>query len=248
MQPLILPSSHAIGSIWTHLIGTALFAIRLYNFTVNVKHYSPASAADILAVSVYYIGCMNCFFLSTVYHVFSNHSKEMHDFVQQLDHLGIVLVIYGSGVPVTYFQFYCDHFMRNTYWIASTSFALASAMFTLQPRFREPKFREARFYMFSVLGLSCFFPILHGVVQSGYQSLDQKMALSHFIRLAMMNFLGSLIYAVRVPERLSPKTFDIIGYSHQIMHTMVVLGALIYEKGLLESLQRWNDGRNSCFT
>lgn len=205
-----------------------------------------ASMSDILAISVYYLAVVNCFTLSTSFHTFSNHSKSIHKFGNELDHLGVVLVIYGSAVPATYFQFYCDNFSRNAYWTLSTTFAVASAVFTLQPRFRQPTYRRVRFYMYSLLGLSCFIPIVHGILKTDYQTLDDTMSVSHFFGLGIVQFTGAAIYAARIPERFFPETFDILGNSHQIMHVLVVIGAMIFEKGLLKALARWNSGLNSC--
>ena len=39
---------------------------------------------------------------------------------------------------------------------------------------------------------------------------------------------GAIIYALRIPERWSPKTFDLVGSSHNIFHVCVVLGAAIH--------------------
>lgn len=207
-----------------------------------------APTSDILAISVYYIAVINCFSLSTGFHIFSNHSKAVHKFGNELDHLGVVLVIYGSAIPATYFQFYCDPFTRNTYWALSTAFAAASAIFTLQPKFRQPAYRSTRFYMYSLLGLSCFIPIVYGIYAIGYDALDRTMSVSHFFGLGIVQFTGAAIYTARVPERFFPYTFDIFGNSHQIMHVLVIFGALTFEKGLLKALLRWNDGLNSCST
>lgn len=46
-----------------------------------------------MATSIYFLGVVVCFVLSTIFHTFSDHSPEMHKFGNELDHLGIVLVI-----------------------------------------------------------------------------------------------------------------------------------------------------------
>lgn len=100
--------------------------------------------------------------------------------------------------------------------------------------------------MYSLLGLSCFLPVAHGLLTSSYEALDQKMSVSHFFGLGVVQFAGATIYAARIPERFFPERFDIVGHSHFIMHVLVVFGALTFEKGLLKALARWNEGRNSC--
>lgn len=43
--------------------------------------------------------------LQSSFHTFMNHSKEVWKLGNELDHLGIVLVIWGSMVPIDYFGF-----------------------------------------------------------------------------------------------------------------------------------------------
>lgn len=44
-----------------------------------------------------------------------NHSKEVWKLGNELDHLGIVLVIWSSTVSSDYFGFYCDATLQGTY-------------------------------------------------------------------------------------------------------------------------------------
>jgi Haemolysin-III related len=63
----------------------------------------------------------------------------------------------------------------------------------------------------------------------------------------VLNFTRAAIYAARVPERWYPKRFDIWGSSHQIMHVLVVLGAISQERGLLRAMKWWSEGgRGLC--
>ena len=229
-------------NIWTHLLGAALFAYKLYIFNTSY-HLIPLPLGDRIAVSIYYFGVINCFTLSTSYHIFSNHSKEVHKFGNELDHIGVVLVIYGSTLPATYFEFYHQSALQYLYWTVSTLFAAASAVFTLRPKFRTPAYRRARFYMYTLLGLSVFFPVIHGILLDGYVRISRRMNLEYLIRLGILNFSGAAIYAARIPERWSPRTFDVVGASHQLMHVLVVLGALKWETGLLRCVKYYEAGR-----
>ena len=49
------------------------------------------------------------------HHAFQNHSKEIWQLGIQLDHLGIVLVMWSSMVPSNYFGFYCSPQLLYTY-------------------------------------------------------------------------------------------------------------------------------------
>lgn len=237
------------ANIWSHLLGSVLFACSLYHFYARSwPQIASSSNSDMTAVSIYYLGVVNCFILSSIFHTFSNHSEQMNRFGNELDHIGVVLVIYGSTLPATYFEFYCQPQLQKLYWSLSTAFAVASAIFTLQPKFRQPTYRKYRFYMYSALGLSVFLPVIHGLMMfPSYNALNERMSLEYLIGLGLLNFSGAAIYAARIPERWFPEFFDIWGASHQIMHVLVIMGALSHEKGLLRALDYWNTGvRNKC--
>ena len=96
-----------------------------------------------------------------------------------------------------------------------------------------------RFAMYSLLGLSAFIPVVHGVWLNGWHEQNRRMALQHFMGLGLLNFLGAATYAARIPERWYPRRFDIYGASHQIMHVLVIMGALSHTRGLLKALNYW---------
>lgn len=49
------------------------------------------------------------------FHVFLNHSESVWHLGNKLDHLGIVLVIWGSMVPIDYFGFPCRQLLQGFY-------------------------------------------------------------------------------------------------------------------------------------
>lgn len=92
---------------------------------------------------------------------------------------------------------------------------------------------------FAVLGLSAFIPVVHGMLLNGWEEQNRRMSITYFIGLGLLNGLGTAIYAMRVPERWSPKTFDVYGSSHQAMHILVACGAFSYAAGLLKAFDYW---------
>ena len=213
----------------------------MLNFYINLRLYlSTSSTVDVLALVTFYLAVTTCFALSAIFHTFSDHSAEAHKFGNELDHLGVVFVIWGSGIPSTHFGFYCDAKTQLAYNSLTTATAIAAAVFTLQPRFRTPAYRTSRFLMYCVLGSSLFIPAIHGVIVNGWSVQNERMSLQYFLGLGILNFGGAAIYAVRIPERWYPRSFDIWGSSHQIMHVLVVCGALSHLTGLLHALEFWN--------
>ncbi|KAF3939478.1 hypothetical protein ABW19_dt0205662 [Dactylella cylindrospora] len=231
------------GNIWSHILGTLLFLYSLASFlSTSLPILRTSSPSDLVAMSIYYLAVVNCFILSSTFHVFSNHSAPIHKFGNELDHLGIVCVIWGSAIPCSYFAFYdTQGLTRYAYYLLHTLFATASGVFTLRPKFRQPQYRKARFYMYVLLGVSAFLPVAHGLYAYGFEELDARMGLTNFIGLGMWQFTGAAIYAARIPERWFSRRFDCWGQSHQIMHVLVVFGAICNERGLLRAIEYWND-------
>ena len=110
----------------------------------------------------------------------------------------------------------------------------------MKPKFRSPTYRIMRSVMFALLGLSAFVPVGHGIILNGWEVQDKRMAISYFLGLGLLNATGTVIYAARVPEKWFPKTFDIYGSSHQIMHVLVACGALSHAIGLLKAFDYWS--------
>ena len=238
----MLISLRPLVNIWTHLVGALLFLGFLLHFSDSVRlNYHTAALGDIIAILIFDSAVAVCFVLSTSFHTFSDHSPEMHTFGNELDHLGVVFVIWGSGIPSSYFGFYCSPHIQILYCLLITCVALACATFTLRPEFRVPTYRTVRFLMYCFLGLSLFIPAVHGIWTNGWSSQNERMGLTYFISLGALNFSGAAIYAARVPERWVPKTFDIWGSSHQIMHVLVVCGALSHLRGLMKVFEYWNE-------
>ena len=228
-------------NIWTHLLGAFVYSlVPLYYASELRGRYAAASMIDLLILIIYFFGVTVCFLLSTFFHTFMNHSREIWHLGNALDHLGIVLVIWGSMVPIDYFGFYCNPSLQYMYCSVATISALSCGIFTMRPRFRTPGFRLMRSFCFGILGLSAFIPVVHGIFLHGWALQNQRMSISYFVGLGLLNGLGTAIYAMRVPERWYPKVFDIYGSSHQAMHVLVASGAYSQAIGLLKAFDYWN--------
>jgi adiponectin receptor len=164
----------------------------------------------------------------------------MHRFGNELDHLGIVLLIWGTGISGTHFAFYCDDALRNAYFLVLTMTAVGCSIFTLRPKFRQPTYRTVRFLVYCILG-SMFAPVLHGWMIFGHGKLNDMIDLGTFFRLAAINFTGAAVYAARIPERWFPKVFDLLGQSHNWMHILVWTRALVRLNGLLVVAESWRE-------
>ena len=127
----------------------------------------------------------------------------------------------------------------------ATFAALSCAFATTLPMFQTPKGRTIRASLYGLLGQSAFIPAVHGVWINGWDLQNKRMGLSYFLGLGILNATGTVIYAARVPERWYPRRFDIWGSSHQIMHVLVMCGAVSHSIGLVQASQYWNGMRQA---
>lgn len=78
-------------------------------------------------------------------------------------------------------------------------------------------------------------PILHGIGMYGLEKHSKRISLEWIMMLVTFNGVGVVVYTVKFPEKWFPRTFDIFGASHQVMHVMVVLAALSYTVAILQA-------------
>ena len=149
------------------------------------------------------------------FHIISNHSARVASFGNQLDYLGIVILMWGSTIPTVYYGFYCQQELQTLYfvmvrpnktiWIYGCNnniqisiLGLACAITTLNPRFRHPTLRPYRAAMYAFLGLSAIVFIIHGVFLYGWETQSKRMSLDRMGLMAILNLVGACIYAARV--------------------------------------------------
>merc|ERR1719494_913571 len=69
-----------------------------------------------------------------------------------------------------------------------------------------------------------------------------------FLRQLLIYFAGALLYGLKIPERLAPRSFDYIGNSHNLMHVCTALGTIQIHYLLLAALRSRTDLPNHDIT
>ena len=245
-------------NIWTHLLGTVLFLCILLPLFLTQALLAPAvqlSSLDTLFVTLYHIGVTGCFLLSSTFHTFSSHSPSTLRFTNILDHTGIILVIYTSTLSMIHFTFYCPfhRYLRHTYMAISTVLALVSVVLTFLPSLPNIRSESHAFKLcthrtnpktykwlsHSLFGLSSFLPLFHASAIYSPAHLQSRASALHFTALALINFTGGVIYILHIPERWFPRKCDLWGGGHGIMHILVIIGAGVWEWGLIRCVDFW---------
>lgn len=244
-----MDSSAGSDLLW--LLSARIRSIPRNHFRCHCNHYLLRFSRHLLrpVINVSQINSYHCGNtdkeLPTSFHTFMNHSQGVWHACSQLDHLGIVLVIWGSSIASTHFGFHSSRSTCNVYWAFSTIAALLASWATFQPIFRTPTGRRIRVLLYCALGLSAFIPAIHGVLMHGWEEQNQRQSLSYFAGLGALNGLGTAIYGARIPERWFPRRFDVYGASHQIMHVLVMCGAYSHAIGLNKAAEYWSEQRLS---
>lgn len=75
------------------------------------------------------------------------------------------------------------------------------------------------------LGLSAVFPVAHMLMSKGLERARTEGGIDYLAAGGACYIFGAILYAARIPEKLSPGRFDLIGSSHQIFHFFVLAGS-----------------------
>ena len=104
-------------NIYTHLLGAVFFLLTSYVLYGELQpRYETASREDVWVFACFFGGAVVCLGMGGTYHTILNHSHEVAVWGNKLDYLGIVLLIWGSFVPVLYYAFEGEPGLRKSYW------------------------------------------------------------------------------------------------------------------------------------
>ncbi|KAH9975846.1 hemolysin-III related-domain-containing protein [Lactifluus volemus] len=211
-------------NIHTHLHAAIFFVLLLCTVDNHARY--DLSWADRFMFSGFLLSVIFCLSCSAIFHTSQSHSKQVTARCNAFDYSGIIVHILGAWYPTFYYGFYCESHYIIGYSLLLTFSALASAYTVLNPEYKKPAYRRARTTVFTALGLFGAMPVSHLMLSHGVHIVTRDMGFSWLLTASALNISGGVIYANRVPERLSPGRFDIFFSSHQILHIFVVLAAL----------------------
>ncbi|KAL8940802.1 MAG: hypothetical protein Q9216_002628 [Gyalolechia sp. 2 TL-2023] len=142
-----------------------------------------------------------------------SHLPKVQKLGNQLDYLGIVILMWGSTVPSIYYGFYCNPALQKVYWLNVSVLASLCTIATLHPKFRHPTLRPYRAAMYAGLGLSAVVFVVHGILLHGWTIQNHRMSLDWMALMASLNLLGATVYAARIPEKLKPYHYTLANYA-----------------------------------
>ncbi|CDK24563.1 unnamed protein product [Kuraishia capsulata CBS 1993] len=189
---------------------------------VDIPVYSTTGYADYFFFLLFFAGVCTCLSLSATYHSVKCHSLGVAVFANQLDYLGIVILIVTSIVGILFYAFIDHPTSRAVFTSITLVQGVLCGVVSMKRQFRHHSWRPFRAAMFIVFGLSSVLPLGYSVVRYGFDQTRRRAGLSWAITEGAMYIGGAIIYALRIPERFAPGKFDVFGHSHQIFHVLVV--------------------------
>ncbi|KAI0160751.1 mPR-like GPCR protein [Xylariaceae sp. FL1272] len=198
----------------------------LHNETCNVySHLTGALFLPFIAV---------CLILNVLYHLMLSHSHIVEQFWPAMDLLGITIVVVGTFTAGSYYVFYCEPALRKAHWGINWTMATVTGILASNPSLRTPRGRRAKVAAFILFGATSFIHLLRGAQRYGLDYMMQSASMYWYFLEILVYGSSILLYAFRIPERLSPGTFDIWGSSHQIFHVAILCGMWAHASGLVK--------------
>lgn len=237
--------THLIPSVFIILLSASLILLGVfYSFEIvakdlsySVKESPPFVLSDTVAFLVFGFGASACLGLSATFHTLKSHSHAISTFGNQLDYLGIVVLIVASMISIINYAFIDMVAYRLFFWGLTLFLGTACSVVTLDSKFRTSEWRPFRAAMFVAFGLSGVFPVLTAFWLFGVQEAWDRSQLTYLLAEAVLYIGGAAIYAARIPERWNPGKYDFFGHSHQIFHCLVVLAAISHGLGVYYATQ-----------
>jgi len=225
-------------NIHTHLWGAVLFSYLLATFyPTYVQLHGITTWRDSAVIGIFLSSATFCLAASAFYHTSCCHSQKVASRCHPFDYSGIIVLIVGSFYPSIYYGFFCDFHVQAFYLATITIAGLGAASIVLNPEYAKPTHRGARTAVFISLGLGAVVPTTHLLLTHGFNKLVAEMGVNWLLTSGALYIVGALLYANRIPERLSPGRFDFLLASHQLFHICVVLAALAHYQGVLTCLR-----------
>lgn len=129
-----------------------------------------------------------------------SHSEQLYLSGMALDIQGVLVLMWGATVPLSYYSFPNSPSLVATYLCANTLLALAcSAAAWGLPVLQGPHLGHSRAVLFSAFGGGSFVaPVVHGMLLGGVGEQAERVGLRWIATTAICNSLGAGIYMLKV--------------------------------------------------
>ena len=225
--------SNETVNIWSHAIGLIIVLALAFYVYPSTPAFSDATKYDIFIAGCFFFAASKCLVCSTMWHAMNSISDQtLMERFACVDYTGISLLVASSIMTTEYTAFYCEPLSRWIYLTTTCCLGILGSMLAWHPTFNRPDMAWARVGFYVSLATTGFFPVLQLTYQRGWDETAYFYA--PIVKSILVYLVGALLYAAKLPERLSPGWFDYAGGSHNIWH-FAVLGGILYHYVAMQS-------------
>lgn len=215
-------------NFWTHFIPFLLFIAR-FTLLFTREPFDPYT----YPLLCFAVGICGFLLMSSGAHLFNSMSPRTRHVCFFCDYCAISVYSVGAGMA-----FYSygrpvpendnigrSFFSPGIYLLGSILVSFISTYFCCASRHRWPRYKY-------VIRTGCFVlafffncsPYLYRAAVEGIDESIDPLAWSYFKRHSIFYLIAALANTSRMPERLMPGVFDIVGHSHNFLHVFTALG------------------------
>lgn len=228
-------------NIWTHFLPTWYFLWKLLSVVLLYSAWQDSYTWPLL---IYLISICLYPLASSCAHTFSTMSARAR-------HIGFfwdygALSFYSLGSAMAYFHYvFPDAWINGPFHRYFLPIAMCNSILctglACYSRFAEsprPRFGKAlRVLAFAYPYLFDNIPLFYRVfLCAGEGCTNNSTNILHVYHMGLA-FLTGFLFAMRLPERLAPGSFDYIGHSHQLFHVCAILGTHTQMQALEEDMR-----------
>ncbi|KAJ7393508.1 hypothetical protein OS493_006492 [Desmophyllum pertusum] len=245
-------------NIWSHIVTLLYFVVRYSVVLIELRQPSSPKRDFYYPMLSSAIGTFTVYALSVTAHLFNSKSEKMHRIFYFFDYAGISIYTYTSGQVMYFYNrpIHTDWRIFESALVYTTLGAILSFLATFYSCKSKVDLRKYGAIMRiipvfagwlnTVLSLSVGVTMCscHAVTTCQSFIACNELLITYFRRHCFCSIVGGLIYGSRLPERLLPGTFDIIGNSHHFLHIFAALSTEYAFKILEVALESRQDPRN----
>ncbi|CAG2115895.1 unnamed protein product, partial [Medioppia subpectinata] len=236
------------GNIWTHMIGGILFVCLLIHVLYCYSDCLVHKWDEKLVYVSFFVSVVTCLALSSSYHTMLCHSENVYNIFLKLDFVGITVIITGHYIPYLWYGYHCMPTKRTLYLTITICLAVTTIGVILSDTMAKPNYRLLRTVVFATFSAFGILPIIHFLSLYGldyiYSHPYLSTALMCLILMSFLHIVGAFLYCSQIPERFFPGKCDYWFHSHQLFHTIVVIGVIVHYIGftnLALYVRQWPD-------
>lgn len=245
-------------NMWSHIIAVLYFIVRYTVVLLELRQPSSPQRDFYWPMLSSFIGTITVYTLSVTAHVFNSKSEKMHRVFYFFDYAGISIYTFTSGQVMYYYNR-----PTNTQWRifeSAVMYTFLGAGLSFLATFYSCKSKVHLQKYGPVIRIIAVFagwintvlaPTVgvtmcscHDVTKCQSFVSCNELLVTYYWRHCFCSVAGGVIYGSRLPERLLPGTFDIIGSSHHFLHIFGALSTEYAFKILEVALESRRDPRN----